>query len=311
MISAPALAIILVNWNRSDDTLNCLQSIGASTFRDYVVIVVDNGSVAAEIAKLQPGKSDFVLIETGENLGYTGGNNRGVEHALQLGCDYVLLLNNDTFIAPDALENIMRAVAADRRIGILTPKIFFHPARHLIWSAGTFFDWQYMIGYLTGYKVEDRGQFDQERELDYASGCAMLIQSNVIRDVGMLCDDYFAVCEDIDYCLRARKAGYRIKYEPSALVWHIESASSGGHDAPQYVYYQLRNYFLLHARWARGSSHLIMSQIFLLLYAVKRALRFGLRGKWRSMLGILYGIRDAAIGKLGRRNYRLLAKPRN
>jgi GT2 family glycosyltransferase len=165
-----------------------------------------------------------------------------------------------------------------------------------------------MIGYLSGYKLEDRGQFDQERELEYASGCAMLIQNSVVREVGTLCDDYFAVCEDIDYCLRAKKAGYKIWYQPHAHVWHIESASSGGHDAPQYVYYQLRNYFLLHARWAKSFSHLAISQTFLLLYAFKRALRFSLRGHWRGTLGILYGIRDAATGRLGGRNYKRLAK---
>lgn len=311
MKSAPALAIVLVNWNRTGDTLNCLESIDASTFRDYVVIVVDNGSRTEEIQNLREAKADFVLLETGENLGYTGGNNRGIEYALEQNSAYVLLLNNDTFIAPDTLENIMRTVNADRKIGILTPKIFFHPARHLIWSAGTSFDWRYMIGHLTGYKVEDEGQFDQEIELDYASGCAMVIQSDVIRNIGLLCDDYFAVCEDIDYCLRAKKSGYKITYQPSARVWHIESASSGGQDAPQYVYYQLRNYFLLHARWAKSFSHLLKSQVFLLLYAVKRALRFGLQGKWRSVLGILYGIRDASVGKLGRRDYKALAKARS
>ena len=308
MTSHPELAIILVNWNRSDDTLNCLESISASAYRSFVVIVVDNGSTSEELLKLRQTKWNFVLLETGENLGYTGGNNRGIEHALQLGADYVLLLNNDTFIATDTLGNMMRAALADPKIGILTPKIFFHPDRHLIWSAGTSLDRRFMIGYLTGYKDSDRGQFDEPRDLEYASGCAMLIRNNVLRDVGLLCDDYFAVCEDIDYCFRAAKKGYRIRYEPSAAVWHIESASSGGHDGPQYVYYQLRNYFLLHARWAESSSQLMLSQAFLLLYAVKRAFLLGMRGKWRSLLGIVYGIRDATIGKLGRRDYKVLAK---
>jgi Predicted glycosyltransferases len=307
-LAAPRLAVILVNWNRSNDTLNCLESINASTLADYVVIVVDNGSRVEEIQKLRQVKFNFVLLETGENLGYTGGNNRGIEHALQLNADYLLLLNNDTFIAPDTLQNLMRAAASDRRIGILTPKILFHPARHLIWSAGTFLDRRYMMGYLTGYKSEDRGQFDQPHDLDYASGCAMVIQSGVVKDVGLLCDDYFAICEDIDYCLRAKDAGYRIRYEPSALVWHIESASSGGQDAPQYVYYQTRNYFLFHARWTESIYQLMMSQGFLLLHAVKRTFLLGIRGRWRSILGILYGMRDALLGKLGRREYRALVK---
>ncbi len=308
MSAKSSLAIVLVNWNRSEDTLNCVQSLGTSTFKDFVVIVVDNGSVARELEKVQAGADRFVLIETGENLGYTGGNNVGIKHALELGCRFVLLLNNDTFVAPSTLDQMMNAFAADSRIGLLTPKIFFHPERHLIWSAGTRFDGRYMIGHLHGYNERDFGQFDEPADLEWASGCAMLIQSDVIRDVGLLCDDYFAVCEDIDYSLRTKKVGYRIMYEPSALVWHLESASSGGHDAPQYVYYQIRNYLMLHRRWASGVTHLIVSQIYFLLYATKRSFTFALRGKWRSVAGIAYGIRDALIGRVGRREYAILAR---
>ena len=302
------LAVILVNWNGSDDTLNCLESIRASTYQDYFVIVVDNGSRADQISKLKKCKLDFELIETGENLGYTGGNNKGIEYALVCKAEYVLLLNNDTYIAVDTLKNIMRAADSDKRIGILSPKIYFHPARHLIWSAGTFLNKRFLMGYLTGYKIEDKGQFDEAREVDYVTGCAMLIQSKVISEVGMLCDDFFAVCEDLDYCLRTRKAGYRIIYEPSASVWHIESASSGGHDAPQYVYYQTRNYFLFHNRWANGISQLISSQSFCVAWIVKRSLSFALRGKWKVSLGILYGIRDVILGRLGRQDYAILSK---
>lgn len=310
MTTSPRLAIILVNWNRSSDTLNCLESIHASTYQDYIIIVVDNGSRIDQVLKLRQCKSSFALIETGENLGYTGGNNKGIGYAMECKVDYVLLLNNDTFIASDTLQNIMCAADADKQIGILSPKIFFHPARHLIWSAGTVFDNRYLMGYLSGYKIEDKGQFDRERDVDYVTGCAMLIQSKVISEVGMLCDDYFAVCEDLDYCLRVRNAGYRIKYEPSASVWHIESASSGGSDAPQYVYYQTRNYFLFHNHWAKGVGQLIRSQGYYLAFAVKRGFMFALQGRWKSLLGILYGIGDVVMGRLGRRDYTILSMPK-
>jgi len=302
------LAIILVNWNRSDDTLNCLESINLSTYQNYITIVVDNGSRSEEIIKLKQSKSSFLLIEAGENLGYTGGNNRGIQHAIDINVEYILLLNNDTLISPDALDNIIRAADVDKQIGILSPKILFHPARHIIWSAGTDFDDRFLMGYLTGYKKEDVGQFNQERYVDYVTGCAMMIRSKVILEVGMLCDDYFAVCEDIDYCLKVRKAGYKIKYEPSSSIWHIESASSGGTDAPQYVYYQTRNYFLLHKRWAKGLRQIIMSQGYYVAFVIKRGLMFVVQGKWKSLLGIVYGIRDFVIARQGRCDYKILSK---
>ena len=79
----------------------------------------------------------------------------------------------------------------------------------------------------------------------------MLIKTEVVLTVGNLCDDYFSSCEDIDFCFKAKQKGYRIVYEPSATVWHIEAASSGGNDAPQYVYYQTRSYFLFHNKWSK------------------------------------------------------------
>jgi GT2 family glycosyltransferase len=302
------LAIILVNWNGSEDTLNCIESIHSSIYKDYFIVVVDNGSSANQILKLKESKSDFVLIETGDNLGYTGGNNKGIEYAMACNVDYVFLLNNDTYIASDTLHTIMQSVDSDKKIGVLSPKIFFHPARNLLWSAGTDFNKLFLIGKLSGYKTEDNGQFNQGRDLDYVTGCAMLIQSQVIRDVGMLCDDYFAVCEDLDYCFRVRDKGYRVVYEPLATVWHIESASSGGVDSPQYVYYQTRNHFLFHNRFASGFVQIVLSQAYCCAWVVKRGLKFILQRKWKALLGILYGIRDVIVGNLGRRDYTVLAR---
>jgi GT2 family glycosyltransferase len=307
MTDFPLVIVILVNWNRWHDTLNCIQSLVASSYPNYKIIVVDNGSSDDSLRQLRRQGTDFILLEAGDNKGFTGGNNLGIRHALNLNADYVLLLNNDTLVALDALEKIVQVAEADKRIGIVTPKILFHPQRQLIWAAGTDFNRYLITGYLTGYKLEDAGRYDQARDLVWVTGCAMLIRRKVFTDVGMLCDEYFAVYEDLDYCLRTAQQNYRICYEPSAVIWHKESASSGGFDAPQYVYYQTRNYLLLNARWARSLRQLVVSRGFIFLYCVKRILRLSLQGKWRSVLGVLYGIRDGLIGHLGRREYPLLA----
>jgi GT2 family glycosyltransferase len=308
MIQAPTLAIILVNWNGSADTVRCLKSIHSSDFTDYVTIVVDNGSSAEQLAALQECEVDFVLIETGENLGYTGGNNVGIRYAQEREIKYVLLLNNDTIIESSALTNLITSADAEPNVGIFSPKILFYPQSTLIWSAGTYLNRWLLMGYLTGYKEEDKGQFNQAKELDYVTGCAMLIRVSVINDIGLLSDDYFAVCEDLDFCLRAQEAGYRVKYIPSASVWHVESASSGGVDAPQYVYYQTRNYFLFHNQWSKGLMQLFSSQVFYLSCLIKRSLVFLMHGKWKSIIGIIYGVRDVLLGKLGRRDYAILAR---
>jgi GT2 family glycosyltransferase len=300
------IGIILVNWNGSDDTINCLNSIQKSTFHDYFIVVVDNGSNNDQLLKIKNSVVNFDLIEAKENLGYTGGNNLGIEYALTLNPEFILLLNNDTYIHSNALQAILLSAASDRSIGILSPKILFHPLRNLIWSAGTILDKRFLMGHLRGYKTVDIGQFDDGSEADYVTGCAMLIRTQVIRDIGFLCDDYFAVCEDLDYCARAKRAGYRILYVPQSVVWHVESASSGGHEAPQYVYYQTRNYFIYHTRWAGDIIQLLISRSYFYLWITKRFISCLMRGRWRTSLGILYGLSDAIRGKTGRQTYTAL-----
>jgi len=302
------LAIILVNWNGTDDTINCINSIQGSSYKDYFIIVVDNGSHETELLKLTKCDFDIILIKAGENLGYTGGNNVGIKRALDNDAEYILLLNNDTYIAPDALSKLVESADVDKQVGILSPKIFFHPDRHLIWSAGARFNTSILIGYLTGYKKEDDEIYNIQSDVDYVSGCAMLIRSQVIKEVGFLNDDYFAVCEDIDYCFRVKNAGYRIKYEPSSVIWHIESSSSGGSDAPQYAYYQTRNYFFFHNLWAKNISQLIISQLYYTAFVGKRAFLFSLSGNWRGVLAISLGVLDVIRRNLGRRYYPILVK---
>jgi GT2 family glycosyltransferase len=302
------LAIILVNWNGTDDTINCIESIYKSTFKDYTIIVVDNGSDKDQLQKLVECAFKITLIKAGENLGYTGGNNVGIDCAIDKKAKYILLLNNDTYIAIDALENMMLSANSDKEVGVLSPKIFFHPDRHLIWSAGVTFNNTNLMGYLSGYKEEDKEIYNQQSDVDYVSGCAMLIQTHVIKKVGKLCDDYFAVCEDIDFCFRVKNQGYRIRYEPSATIWHIESSSSGGSDNPQYVYYQTRNYFLFHNRWAQSKAELFISQLYYSAFVVKRALLFIIKGNFKGVLAIILGVKDVVIGRLGRQDYHILWK---
>lgn len=302
------LCIILVNWNGSDDTLSCIETIYGSTFKAYSIIVVDNGSDELQIKKLINCDYDIEIIQTGANLGYTGGNNVGIEHALKKDFEYVLLLNNDTLVAPDALENMIYSVDSDSTIGILSPKIFFYPRKDLIWFAGATLNSMNLMGHLTGYQKEDNDIYNEPSEVDYVTGCAMLVRTQVFKDVGNLCDDYFCVCEDIDFCLHAKQQGYRIFYEPSSVIWHKESASSGGTDAPQYVYYQTRNYFLFHSRWAENPVQLIVSNIHYIVFAFKRALSFIINGNIRGVYGIGLGIRDAIFKNYGKQSYTVLKK---
>lgn len=302
-----SVIVILVNWNRPQDTLECVRSLALSDYPNFTPVVVDNGSVDDSLSILKNIRGTIILIEAGENLGFTGGNNLGIKYALEHNADYVLLLNNDALIAPDALKIMVAVAESDEKIGVVTPKILYHPERDMIWSAGTeYYKWC-ITTRLAGYRQKDIGQYDVERDLAWATGCAILIKREILLKTGHLADEMFATGEDLDYGLRATRRGYRIRYVPSAIVWHKESVSAGGHDAPQYVYYQTRNLVFLQRRWANNIFHFALAQMIACLHFGKRAMLLAIRGKWRSILGMLYGVCDGFTGRMGKREYAALA----
>jgi len=305
-----SIFIILVNWNRAQDTIECIRSIESSDYPNFTTVVVDNGSLDDSLSILKRVNDKIILIESSQNLGFTGGNNLGINYALEHNADYVLLLNNDAFIAPDALKKMAAVAESDSKIGMVTPKILYHPERDRIWSAGTkYYEWC-MTTRLTGYGQKDVGQYDSECDLPFAVGCAMFIKKEVLSRVGLLDDDIFAVGEDVDYGMRAMRQGYRIRYVPTAVAWHKESVSAGGKDAPQYVYYQSRNMILIQRLWAKNILHLTLAHLIAGLHLGKRVVLLTVRSKWQSILGLLYGVRDGLTGRLGKREYAALATDR-
>jgi hypothetical protein len=307
---SPLVAVILVNWNSYLDTLECVDSINKSTYKNLRIVVVDNGSVDGSVERLKERSDEYQLILSAENTGFTGGNNLGIAHAMSIDAGYILLLNNDTFIESSAIEKLVTSGQSDTSIGVVTPKILFHPDRHLIWSAGTSFNWETLMGLNLGYKLEDSPEYNHPAYLDYAVGCALLIRRDVIETVGMLTEDYFATWEDVDFGLRVNRSVYKIRYEPSAVVWHKESVSAGGADNPQYVYYQTRSALVFQHRWSQSILNSVKGHSYYLAYCLLRSYRFLERGNFRGIIAILIAVVDAISGRLGRRGYSVLKKTR-
>jgi len=307
-ISNPDLYIILVNWNKPNLTLDCIKSINESSYKEYKTVVVDNYSSDNSIEIFKQSNLNFHLIKATENLGYTGGNNLGIEYAMAMNCKYVLLLNNDTLINPNTLFNLVAPLNKDVSIGITQPKIFFYPDSSLIWSGSTKLNKLLLRTRLVGYKEKNDPTLDKEQYLDYAVGCATLIRSSVIEKIGMLDDDYFAVCEDVDYGLRASAAGFKIWYVPDAYVYHIESASAGGADNPQYVYYQARSYLILFSKWSVNYMHFALVFSVYSLSTLIRIAKLLFVGNNRGVAAIYLGFRDFFLKKFGRREYSILKK---
>lgn len=247
-ICLPKVAIVILNWNGLRDTIECLISLREITYRDYDVFLVDNASQGNDADVLARMFGDCVrLIRNNRNLGFTGGNNVGISDAIANMPDYVLLLSNDVVVDPSFLSELIEAAESDPKAGMAGPKIYYYDQTKRIFSAGARIN--FWTGNTTsiGAREFDKGQFDSIADVDYISGCAMLVKVEVIRKIGLLNENYFAYREDAEWCVKAKRLGYKILYVPKARVWHkapIEPRKTGR--LP--LYYMTRNRFLFAKR---------------------------------------------------------------
>ncbi len=205
------------------------------------LLVVDNGSTDGSEGILRRRFPAVEILQTGDNLGFAGGNNAGIRHALAQGADQVLLLNNDTTVDPGFASALSDAATVHPRAGMLCPKILLQDRPDVIWYAGASFHPWLGWGRHRGYGQTDRGQFDRLEETPRATGCALLVTRALCEAVGLLRDDYFCYAEDLEWSLRAREAGFQLLYVPAARVWHKVSASTGGARSVTAVRYMTRN----------------------------------------------------------------------
>lgn len=252
----PEVCVIILNWNGFKDTVECLESLQKITFPNYKVIVVDNGSEGNDAGNLKEGFGDYVhLIENERNCGFAEGNNIGIRYALaNLNPDYLLLLNNDTIVAPDFLSELVDTAESKADVGITGPKIYSYYEPNIISFIGTDIDW-WRVGIRPKNEI-DVGQFDKIKEVDAVIGCALLIKRATLERIGLLFSGYFAYFEETEWCVQCRKAEYKVMYSPSAKIWHKLSATTSKAEG-LYLYYMTRNRFLFMRRNAT-KTHLIL-----------------------------------------------------
>lgn len=230
----PLLCVVILNWQRPDNTLLALEFAAASHYSPLNLLVVDNGRdswLAQQVTQRFP---NVTLLQTGRNLGYAGGNNVGLRHALAQGADYILLLNDDAFVTPDTFDRLVLAAQTESRIAAVGPKVLVDENPGVLWAAGPAFPRQQPL-------PPDNGRFDQPVDCEYVVGCCILLKRAALEHVGLLDPAFFAIHEEWEWCHRARNAGYRIRYEPTAVVRHRLGRSLTAGHSPLYHYLYLRN----------------------------------------------------------------------
>jgi len=260
------VGIVILNWNREKETIQCLNSVDNLLVKNFEskIFLVDNGSKSEDIRNLKryikqkKGKNEIILIENGKNLGFCGGNNVGIQKALDQACDFILILNNDTFVDPQLIVQLIEASKNKSDGGIFSPLIYFSPGYEfhknlyknsqlgkVIWYAGGEIDWKNVYGINRGVDEVDIGQYNKIEEIDFATGACMFVRSEVFRRIGAFDDKYFMYLEDVDFSCRAKKANWKVFFIPTARIWHKVAQSSA-------IGSQLNDYFITRNRLLFG-----------------------------------------------------------
>lgn len=282
----PLVYVIILNWNGWGDTVECLSSLEGLEYPDYEVVVVDNGSTDGSEDKIREACPNVTVLQTGANLGFAGGNNVGIRHALEQGVDYVWLLNNDTEVDRGALTALVMEALSDTSIGMVGSKIYYYKPPDMIWFAGG------TVNMRTG-KTEhilsqqrDVGQWDEPRDMDYVTACSMLVSRETIESIGVLDTMFFLYFEETDWEVRAKSNGWRVRYTPKSTVWHKVSSSSK-FNSPTMVFHFAKSSILF------ARKHISARPFLPLLVTVRhQVLPFLVRGKLTTAAAGIRGLRS-------------------
>jgi len=300
----PKVFIIILNWNGWEDTIECLESLKKIDYPNYNIVLADNGSTDESVLRLKDFCSKYneelFFLENQNNLGFAGGNNVGIKYALENQADYVLLLNNDTTVEPDFLTQLIKAAESDKKIGMLGPKINFYDHKDRIWFLGGKINCLLNQGTHLYYDQIDSQNLPSEAfEVDYFTGCALLIKKEVIKKIGLMWDGYFLYYEDTDWNLKAKKNGWKIIVAPKAKIYHKASRSTKP-GSFSYIYYHTRNGLYLAKR---NGSFLIRSCVYLNSFWIfaKQIIKFIFIPKKRIWAkAVMRGIGDFYSGRTGK-----------
>lgn len=283
------LYVIVLNWNGESVIGPCLRSLEQVAGVPLRIIVVDNASTDGSVEMVRRRFPGIEVIENERNLLFAEGNNTGIRAALDSGGRELLLLNNDTEVEPGFAARMREALHGDSRVGIVGPKILYFDDPRRIWYAGG--DFSPVLGVPRHRNIRriDGSFSDQRRDTGYVSGCALLVRREVIEDIGMLDPVYTMYCEDVDFCLRARAAGWRCVYEPEAVVWHKVSSSSGGGMTPYKLEHRMVSTYRLFARFKPLWWRIALLPLHVIGFTLL-VLALLVGGRWRLVGGALRGV---------------------
>jgi GT2 family glycosyltransferase len=298
------VAIIILNWNGKDDTCKCIESVQKLDYTNYKIIVADNGSEDDSIAVLTDRFPEVVILKNGQNLGFAEGNNRAITYAMAQGFDYLLLLNNDAIVDPQMLNSFISASQSHPKAGVFGAKIYYLSEPQKIWFAGGKILSELITTHEGSNQTDDGQSWEDIRPIDYACGCALFFKADVVKKIGALETNFFLMWEEVDFCYRARRAGFDCLFVPKAIAWHKISASfKGGGTGCLQHYFMVRNRLLwIERNIALKEKSVFYIKVFLpdLKYSIRGCISRNADADQRLKAQVsLVAIRDYVLRKFG------------
>lgn len=275
----PHVWAVVLGYNHPDVTLECLHSLAQVRYAPFTVLYVDNGSEPAACEQVLQNAPRCGVLRLEPNAGVAGGFNAGLRHALANGADYVVILNNDTTVDPDFVRHLVDAAVAHPDAGLAVPKIYYYDHPDVVWSAGSTFRRFPPVITMRKTRTADDGRFDRPQALDYATFCVILFSRAMLERAGLMDPDYHFLYEDYDLCIRAREAGFSIRYAPQAHVRHKISLTTGaGTPNPKFWHTYGRSEAIFRRkfrryRWLTGWTH----ALYIVLRFVFEGNRYGVK----------------------------------
>ena len=252
------IAVILVNYNGATDTIECIKSLVNTKNNELNIIVVDNCSSDNSIEELEKVRDryQFTLLIADENRGFSAGNNIGIRYALEQNADIVILLNNDTVVEPDFIDDLILPLYECNGCGATTSKINYYNQKNINWDAGGSLSKTTAKTVHYNFNQKDQDMDQKNRDVSFASGCCICISRQALEKVGYLNENFFLYEEDAEYCFRILKAGYKIVYVPTSVIYHKVSSSTG-QGSPMSQYYSVRNKYYFITLYYKGLNRII------------------------------------------------------
>jgi GT2 family glycosyltransferase len=299
MAESPAIAIVIVNYNSAEFVDEFCSTLAAVADPPWRLIAVDSASADASMDAIERAFPSAITVRCDENVGFAAGANIGAERALQLGATHILFLNIDVALTPEFLSRLV--AAADART-MVVPKILYYFDRRLISTHAGRFDWRLGLFRETyGGKPDGPATNVRRDGLDTASFCCALVPAQAFRDAGLLDERFFMYYEETDFIRRAQAVGYKVRYEPSSVIYHRESgASGGGWMTPFKQYYATRNRLYLVRKHATSQFAYAYFTAYFCATRFATAVAMAARGERRLLRAMTLGVRDYYRGRMGR-----------